>query len=249
MKKIAVVTGTSRGIGKSLVQALLKNSYKVYGLSRTKTDIDDPSFVGITCNLIDNMSIKNALDKIEEQRIDLLINNAGIAAMQDSLDFSEELFESTFALNFKAPIIIVQNLLNKLEGAVVVNISSVSDRVADNISAMYSASKAALNIYFDSIACKYKNFRIYNLLPSFVDTKLLRDNLQDPKLAGVFELDWDKILKPNDIAELVLLLLNKNEIPSCTKIIAVTDVLLSDLEPQENLMVYNADHKTLEKLK
>ncbi len=233
MKKTAVVTGVSKGIGQAITQKLLQEGYKVYGLSRTQPDFAESNFVWLECDLLLEDSIHRAISKIIEDKIDLLVNNAEMVIISDALEFSYDHFEITFKLNFVAPILMCQYLYNKLTGGVAINISSVSDRIPENYAALYSASKAALNIYFDSISTKYDSFRIYNVLPSFVDTLLLREEVKDSRLSHFLPIEWNEIIQPADIAELTYKLTLEQNIPSNARILAITDYLASDAEPQK----------------
>jgi short-subunit dehydrogenase len=243
MIKIAVVTGASKGVGLSTANNLIESGYKVYGLSRSQPPIQHDNFVWLECDLLQEKIIQEVTSKIEEEKVDLLVNNAGMIIISDSLEFDYANFETTFRLNFVAPILMCQHLLGKLSGGLVINISSISDRIPENYAALYSASKAALNIYFDSISTKYRDFRIYNILPSFVDTPLLREEVKDPRVSHFLPIEWDKIIKPEDIAELVVDLTDQTEVPNNSRIVVVTDYLASDAEPQENLIIYNTDHQ------
>ena len=148
------------------------------------------------------------------------------------------------ALNFIVPIQLTQSLLKKISNSTVINISSLSDRIPENSVAMYCASKAALNIYFDSISTKYNEIRILHILPSYVDTPLLHRLVDEEG----WEIEWNKVLKPDHIADLVVRLLGKSDVPNNSKIMALTNYLLEDRDFKEKLFVYNADDKSLEKI-
>lgn len=238
-QKIAVITGASSGIGHAITIRLLNEKYKVYGLSRTKPDFKDVNFVWLKLDLLNRGELNTLSSKIAEKKIDLLVNNAGTAIPEDSLDCDSLTFEKTFNLNFLAPILVCKSLIGKLKGALIVNISSLSDRIPDNEFAMYCASKAALNIYFDSIQTKYHGFKVINILPSYVDTPLLR------KLIGSEPFDWEEVIQPENIAHLVLQLLDNDSIPANSRVFVVTDALFDDVKSKENIFVYNATRDTL----
>src|SRR3972149_10738969 len=113
--KIAVVTGISYGLGKSICEVLLKNSFKVYGISRTDPSIENNNFIWIKADLYNDSDIKNLVDKIDEKKLDLLVNNAGTHIEEPALNFSQENFHKIFDLNFIAPILITKTLSKKLE--------------------------------------------------------------------------------------------------------------------------------------
>ncbi len=238
--KIIVITGSSSGIGEALSKYFLEQNAIVYGLSRRNIDFQNENFHWLGCDLENASAIKLAISNIPSEHIDILINNAGYLEQCDSLNFSKEIFEKTFGLNMIAPVLVVQNLLPKLKDSVVINISSISDRLGDNMYALYCSSKAALNIYFDSISTKYKDFKIYNILPDYVDTPMLRKDMEGK------DFDWDSILKTSDIVDTVKLVLD-SDLPNNARIAVINNSMLEDVEPIEELYVYNSDRKKIDK--
>lgn len=241
--KTVVITGTSSGIGKALALSLLQKDFKVYGISRSNPQIDNPMFFWIQMDLTNYQEISLLKDKIAEEHIDILINNAGIAFEKPALEFSSVSFDQIFDLNFKAPIIVSQQLISKLQNGLIINISSISDRIPGEGFALYCASKAALNVYFDATAMEHKELKVINILPDYVDTPLLR------KLQNNAPFDWNQTIKPKQIADFVVSIIENNvSIPSSSRIIIINNALKEDLDYKEVLWAYNTDTKKLEKL-
>ena len=71
--KIAVITGSSYGLGLSITKLLLSNDFKVYGISRSEPPIKNSNFVWIKADLLNDNDLKNVSDKIKEEKIDLLV--------------------------------------------------------------------------------------------------------------------------------------------------------------------------------
>lgn len=232
--KIVVITGSSSGIGKSLAEFFLTNGAIVYGLSRRNVDFNNNNFHWIECDLFNAEEIKEAVSKITDSHIDLLVNNAGYLERCDSLNFSRDVFEKTFQLNMIAPVLMVENLLPKLKDSIIINISSISDRLGDNNYAAYCSSKAALNIYFDSISTKYMDFKIYSILPDYVDTPMLRKDMEGK------DFNWEEVLKTSDIVDTVKIVLD-SDLPNNARIAVINNSMIEDIEPIEQLFVYNAD--------
>jgi NAD(P)-dependent dehydrogenase (short-subunit alcohol dehydrogenase family) len=240
--KVAVVSGTSSGIGKAICEKLLSENYKVYGISRNQSIFDNQNFTSIQVDLCDEKNYEIILSKINEEKIDLLVNNAGVCFEVNGLEFTKNNFESMFFTNFRAPILLTQTLKNKLTSGLVINISSVSDRIVGEKYGLYCSSKAALNKYFEVIALEEKQIKFVSVLPSFVDTPMIRPYHEN-------DLNWNEILKPNQIADFVKLIIESgNKFASGTKIIVVTNSLKDDLEYKEDLWGYNVDTKELIKL-
>lgn len=118
----AVVTGASYGLGKAICEKLLTNNYRVYGLSRSKPNINSPHFIWLEANLVDDKSITQSLQQIEESHLDLLVNNAGRAICQKTHDYTDQAFGDTFDLNFKAPIKVTVGLLPQLTGGLIASL-------------------------------------------------------------------------------------------------------------------------------
>ncbi len=238
-----MVTGSSSGIGKAISGLLLQLGYKVYGISRSKSMFKHMNFVWVRVDLTKTKDYSLIFDSIKENKIDILINNAGVAFENRALDFTEEEFAQMFDVNYKAPILLTKKLKEKLTGNLVINISSVSDRLVGEKYALYCSSKAALNRYFDVVALEEKKIKIVSILPSYVDTNLLR-NLQKNK-----NFDWTATIKPKQIAELIDRIIEDKNITTGSKIIAVSDSLKEDLEYKENLWSYNVTTKKMLRLK
>ena len=242
--KTAAVTGASSGIGKAICEALCADGFKVYGISRSPRDSQD-NFVGIAADLTDVSVFQKILSSIGEESVDILVNDAGVIFENGALDFTDKTFAKMFDINFKAPILLTQTLKPKLRNGLVINISSVSDRLVGEGYALYCSSKAALNIYFDTVRLEEGNIKFISILPSYVDTPLLRKLKANDKTFA-----WNAIVKPEDIADFITEILDgKREISNGARIIVISDALREDLEYSENLWGYNVTTKELIRLK
>ena len=77
-RKTVVITGTSRGIGKSLATTYLDQGYRVIGISRSNTDIKDPNFRSVQTDMSDLDQVSKLKLALRSETISGLINNAGI---------------------------------------------------------------------------------------------------------------------------------------------------------------------------
>ena len=240
----AVITGSSSGIGKALTLSLLRKDFKIYGVSRTDPQIDHSHFHWLKIDLTNPQEIQQLKNKIVETRVDVLVNNAGTAFGKLALDFSTSSFNDIFNLNFKAPILVASQLIEKLKNGLIINISSLSDRIPEEEFALYCSSKAALNMYFDVVALEHKEVKIINILPDCVDTPLLR------KIETSETFHWDEILQPQQIADFTSELIDNNkQLPSGVRIAFINEAQKKTLEYHEELWVYNVDSKKLIKMK
>ncbi len=237
---VAIVTGASSGVGQGVTNELLSAGWKVYGLSRRQPEFKNDNFIWIKCDLSVGEFIPEALNEVQETKIDLLISNAGVAFNEFATEVTSQSYEDIFSVNVLAPMLIMKALSGKLEQSLIISISSVSDRLVEKDFALYCASKAANTKYFEALADELVNAKIITLLPDYIDTPMLR-NLVDGD-----EFDWDAAIKVEDFVQMIMETINgKIDVVSSSNIIVVTDGLLDDLKSREKLFGYNVDTKKL----
>ncbi len=242
--KTAVVTGSSYGIGYSVTSKLLDEDYKVYGISRSETKIDNSNFVWLKCDLYNQEEIKETIKLIKEEKIDLLINNAGTHFEETGSDFSIDSFRKMFDLNFVSPILLSKYLLNKLEGGSIINISSTSDRFVEAGSGLYCASKAALNMFFEAFSMENNRIKVIHLLPNYVDTPLQRSMKHD------VNFDWGQCVSSDDVADTIIKIMKDEiDLETNSKVIVLNNESLDATEDPEKLYYYNVDTKEVRKIK
>ena len=159
--KSVVVTGANRGIGLELVKQLLDSGYRVYATYRSeKGELEDITNQNLSLHKMD-VRASAGIDELSnsiEGKIDLLINNAGVADGRwqsiSEIDMKHAL--EVLEINSIAPVLITQKLLNQLSNeSTIVMMSSLMGSISDCMSGRsyaYRASKTALNMF--SIAMK-----------------------------------------------------------------------------------------------
>src|SRR5919198_587020 len=125
-KKIAIITGSSRGIGKETAIILAKKSVNVVVCSRTQSEITsavedinnitgNSSALGIKCDVSIpsqvNSLVKSAIEKFGSKTIDILVNNAGVAFNKKLIDTSEEEWDQMINTNLKGPFLFSKAVL------------------------------------------------------------------------------------------------------------------------------------------
>ena len=241
--KIAVVSGTSYGLGENISEKLLQVGYKVYGISRTEPKLNNRQFIWIKADLTLSDQIATIPKKITEGKIDVLVNNAGTCFFKKTLEYKDNDFEKMFSLNFKAPIKLSTILFSKLKGGLILNISSISDRYPDPDFGLYGSSKTALNLFFETMATENAQVKIVNLLPSYIDTPLqhkLRDN-------AIF--DWKQCMSVDEVSSSVISLISQiANISSGSRVIIIKDELEDKNYNPETLWVYTTSDKKMRKI-
>lgn len=147
--KVAVVTGTSQGIGKQTAQDLLHNGARVFGLARSSGKIRHPDFTAVTCDLADGLAIERAFEEIRSQtsRLDYVVNVAGIDPFHSIDDITLSQWDGLVDLNLRAYYFVIKHallLLRSGEGKAIVNVSSINYRLGIPGRAPYSATKAGI---------------------------------------------------------------------------------------------------------
>jgi len=218
----ALVTGASRGIGKSIVQALLDNEHKVIGTARSSEFPDEFSnneaFEGLHVDLSELRSLKSYLKPIfdRSEAPNVLVNNAGIF---EDCDFDEdeevwlENWDRTLQVNLRAPALLSKWALNrwKKEGrGFLINISSRAAYRGDTQEyASYAASKGGLVAFTKSIARDFGQYGIsaYSIAPGFIKTDMAIESIdiygEDYLTEG---MAFDEITSPKEVGELVAFL-------------------------------------------
>ena len=158
MEKVAIVTGSSSGIGFETSLALAREGYFTYATMRDTTKSDKIKEITQKENLkisileldVDNeKSVKSAIAQIldQKQRIDVLVNNAGWGLWGCVEDVSVDEFKEQFETNFFSIIRLIQEVaptMRKQSSGTIVNVSSVVGRIGFPASPAYISSKFAL---------------------------------------------------------------------------------------------------------
>jgi NAD(P)-dependent dehydrogenase (short-subunit alcohol dehydrogenase family) len=162
------ITGCSTGIGRALALACLERGDLVFATARkieSLSDIEHERLVPIALDVNDDAAIAKAMAIVTERvhNIDLLVNNAGYAAMGPVLELSHDKLLAQFETNVFAPLAVTRAalpLLRAANGAQVVNIGSVSGILTTPFSGAYCATKAALHSLSDAMRMELAPFKI-----------------------------------------------------------------------------------------
>lgn len=241
--KIAVVSGASYGLGENISEKLLQTGYKVYGISRTEPKLNSQQFIWIKADLTLSDQLATIPKKITEDKIDVLVNNAGTCFLKKTLEYKDDDFEKMFSLNFKSPIKLSTILFPKLKGGLILNISSISDRFPDPNYGLYGSSKTALNLFFETMAAENTQVKIVNLLPSYIDTPLQH------KLSDNTVFDWKQCMKVHEVAEsLISIISHIADVSSGSRVIIIKNALEDSNYNPETLWVYTTSDKIMRKI-
>jgi len=156
MSKVIVITGASSGIGLATATALATEGYRVYGLSRSISEIEIFPFMAISMDVTDEKSVDDALRRIIEIEgsIDVLINNAGHGLSGPTYTMTAEHARSQFEVNLfgvvRVSSKVLPGMIRKGKG-LIINISSIAGLIGLPFRGLYCASKFALEGYSQSL--------------------------------------------------------------------------------------------------
>ena len=201
--KIALVTGASGGLGKSISQKLVKSGAQVFLTGRNSKKLKEllganESYIGAeSLDLRDTEKIKDLIDRV---RPDILVNCAGIFPVQSIEDTTEEVFNETFEVNIRAPFILTKlasrHMKDKGWGRII-NIASSSAYAGFPNTSVYCASKHALLGFSRSSYHELKEYgiRVYSFSPGSIKTEMGRQ---------VEGQDYNTFMEPDEIAHFIV---------------------------------------------
>lgn len=190
IKKVAVITGGAKGIGRACADVLFKSGFRVAVLYHSSVDAANDlikklnadgelNAIAIKVDVANAVSVQNAFDSVMNVfgRVDVLVNNAGIAMNKLLIDMSDNEISDIIDTDFKGVVYCsraVQPLLSKSGGGAIINISSVWGVVGAAMETVYSGAKAAVIGFTMALAKElgYSGIRVNAVSPGMIDTDM-----------------------------------------------------------------------------
>ncbi len=165
MTKVVCITGASSGIGKAIGEYLISKGYVVFGSSRNPEKYTDSKFPLFELDVRDEASVKRFISKVIEktERIDVLINNAGVGITGPIEETPEAEIKSVFETNFYGPVRLIKAVLpqmRKQQSGLIINVTSIAAYMGLPYRGFYSASKAALEVTTEALRMEVKQFGV-----------------------------------------------------------------------------------------
>lgn len=215
MKKIILITGAARGIGRGIVEELSKNEKNIIiaNYNKSEEQAKELQKIGIQiykADITNNIEVKQMVDYILNKygKIDILINNAGISQIKMFNDITEEDWDNMITTNltsaFYTTKAVVENMIQNKNGCII-NISSVWGIVGGACESHYSASKAGMIGLSKALAKELgpSNIRVNVIAPGDIDTDMNKELSEEDITKIKEETPLGKIGKPRDVAKCV----------------------------------------------
>lgn len=218
--KVAIVTGSSKGIGKACAVRLAKDGYTVvinYSssdaaanevLEQIKSDGGDGMVY--KADVSDLAQVKGMVRDVYKAygRIDVLVNNAGIVRDEYLLMLKPETLDKCFDLNVKGYFYCAQQVAVKMfkqKSGVIINMSSVSSKFSLPGQSVYGATKGAVNSMTQTLAKELAGYgiRVNAIAPGFIETEMIEAIPEDIRKGYIEKIPLQKFGKPEDVANVV----------------------------------------------
>ena len=212
-KKIALVTGASRGIGRAAANKLSETGFDVIGTATSQKGVDkinQKGMHGLILNLNDKKSIaamwENIIDNFNY--VDILVNNAGITKDNIIVRMSVDEWEEVINIHLNATFYMCQRatkLMMKNRFGRVINISSTSASIGNKGQSNYAAAKAGIEAFTRTLAREFgsRGITANNIAPGFIDTDMT-SFLSEKERANIQkDIPLNRFGKPEEVADLI----------------------------------------------
>lgn len=188
--KVAVITGGARGIGRACAERFLSEGASVAiadidaaAVAQTAAELGGPDRVR---GIVTDVAQKDQVDALVAQtvaafgRLDIMVNNAGIAQVKEYLDITPEDFDRVLGVNLKGVFLGVQAAARQMiaqgEGGVIINMSSINSGLANPNLATYAISKGGINQATSTAAVAFAphGIRVCGVGPGTIDTEMIK---------------------------------------------------------------------------
>lgn len=222
--KTCVVTGASRGLGRTMAIALGEAGANVAAVARNVEALDETankirSFgrraISVRCNLRDSGSIAEMVDRVlaEFGQIDVLINNAGGGDFKPVVEMSDDQWHRIVDLNLSATFRVCRavgpHMIKKRSGKVI-NMSSMYGLIGDKNVTAYCASKGAVIQFTRALALEWAehNITVNALAPGYVYTERTSSVFDNPATGGplIKRIPRGRVGQPDDLGPLIVYL-------------------------------------------
>jgi len=220
--KTAIITGSSRGLGKKIAIELAKKGVSIainYNSNKLEAESavqeitsNGGNAIAIKANVSQSEDVRHLFEKTIEHfgKVDVIVNNAGIMITKFLKDFSEEEFDNQFSINVRSAFLMMKTASEKLEkNGRIINISSSTSRLMMPTYSIYSATKAAIEQMTRIFAKEIgnKGITVNSVLPGPMNTDLFLKGKSSELINRIASLSaFNRIGDVEDIIPIILFL-------------------------------------------
>jgi NAD(P)-dependent dehydrogenase (short-subunit alcohol dehydrogenase family) len=190
--KVAIITGSARGIGAATARVFARHGYAVVGLDLLpdgQAVADDIRRQGgeclfLPCDVSKEAQVASHIERVGQKygRVDVLVNNAGVVLVKPFEQITWQEFQRTVDVNLGGHFLLCKYVLpymKRQESGVIINMGSVSGHVGQTEHVMYGATKGAIIAMTRALAWELApyNIRVNSVSPGSVDTPMLRSDI------------------------------------------------------------------------
>ena len=215
--KNVLITGASRGIGKSIAKEL-SFDYNVFATARNEELLKELNVTDYcVCDFLKDDDISNLIEFVKQNNIDILINNAGDYIYSKIDEVKEEQVSSIFKINSITPIVLssaVVPYMKSQKWGRIINIGSISGVMGEACASCYSATKASLIGFSKALALELAsdNITVNTINPGWVDTQLGEKSIEDSEFSPeeiMESIPQKRFVEPVEVANLVKYLISE----------------------------------------
>ena len=221
-EKTVIVTGASRGIGRAIARAFAKKGAQLALVARSSENLEEvkrelsglsPKVITYPADVRDSQEVQKTLGQIQEdfEKVDVLINNAGITRDNLILRMKEEDWDEVISINLKSVFLWckgISKIMLKQKFGSIINMSSVVGLAGNPGQTNYSASKAGMIAFTKSLAKELgsRGIRVNAIAPGFIETDMIKNLPSDLMEAVEKNIPLKRLGRAEEVASLCLFL-------------------------------------------